>query len=107
VRNLRTIKSDGAKIARAEQQAAKERLDAKIRGLASLSDEELMAKAPARAPFAFPWHEMEMQRRLKDSIEGLTKETAKARWWALWGSAAIAALTVVLVVLTIVLAMKA
>ena len=26
-----------------------------------------------------------MQRRLKDSIEGLTKETAKARWWAFWG----------------------
>jgi len=40
---------------------------------------------------------MEMQRRLKDSIEGLTRETARARWWAFWGSAAaITALTVVL-----------
>jgi hypothetical protein len=47
---------------------------------------------------------MEMQRRLKDSIEGLTRETARARWWAFWGSAAITALTVVL---TVVLALKA
>ena len=48
-----------------------------------------------------------MQRRLKDSIEQLTKETARARWWAFWGSVAIAALTIVLVVLTIVLVLKA
>jgi hypothetical protein len=31
----------------------------------------------------------------------------KARWWAFWGPVAIAALTVVLVVLTVVLALKA
>ena len=40
-------------------------------------------------------------------IEGLTKETAKARWWAFLGSLAIGALTLVLVALTIVLALKA
>jgi hypothetical protein len=50
---------------------------------------------------------MEMQRRLKDAIVGLTTETTKARWWAFWGSLAIGALTLVLVALTIVLALKA
>jgi hypothetical protein len=30
-----------------------------------------------------------------------------ARWWAFWGSAVIGALTIVLVVLTIALALKA
>ena len=99
--------NDGARIAEAERLAAEQRLDKRIRDLAALSDEELMAKAPARTPFAFPWHEMEMQRRLKDSIEELTKETAKARWWAFGGSVVIGLLTLVLVALTIVLALKA
>jgi hypothetical protein len=48
-----------------------------------------------------------MQRRLKDSIDGLTRETARARCWAFWGSVSIAALTVVLIALTVVLALKA
>lgn len=78
-----------------------------IRGLRKLTDAELIAKDPALANLSHQQLEMEMQRRLKDSIEELTKETAKARWWAFWGSAAIAALTVVLVVLTVVLALKA
>ena len=85
VRNLKTIMSDGAQRVRKEQQAVEERLDARIRGLASLSDEQLIAQAPARTPVAFPWHEMEMQRRLKDSIEALTREASRARWWAFWG----------------------
>jgi hypothetical protein len=50
---------------------------------------------------------MEMQRRLKDSIEALAAETSKARWWVFWGVVAIGALTLVLVTLTIVLALKA
>jgi hypothetical protein len=50
---------------------------------------------------------MEMQRRLKDSIMELTRETARARWWAFWAALAIVALTLVLVALTIVLANKA
>jgi hypothetical protein len=79
----------------------------RVRGLRALTDDELIAQAPPQSSLSRPAHQMEMQRRLKDSIEGLTKETAKARWWAFWGSAAIAALTVVLVVLTIVLALKA
>jgi len=48
-----------------------------------------------------------MQRRLKDSIEALTREISRARWWAFWGSLAIGALTLVLIALTIVLALKA
>ena len=106
VRNLKTIMSDGARRISAEQRAAEERLDRQIRGLASLSDEQLMARAPARTPAAFPWHEMEMQRRLKDSIEALTKETTRARWWAFWGTGAIVALTLALVALTVVLAVR-
>jgi hypothetical protein len=77
-----------------------------VRGLRELTDDELIAQAapPRLSP---PRHEMEMQRRLKDSIEALTTETAKARWWAFWGSVVIGALTVVLVALTVVLALKA
>ena len=67
------------------------------RRLQELTDDELIARAPAKTSLSHPHHEMEMQRRLKDSIEGLTRETARARWWAFWGSAAaITALTVVL-----------
>jgi hypothetical protein len=80
---------------------------AAARGLRDLSDDELIAQAEARTSLSHPYHEMEMQRRLKDSIQALTNETAKARWWAFWGSVAIGALTLVLVALTIVLALKA
>jgi hypothetical protein len=80
---------------------------ASARRLQSLSDDELIAEVRPQSSLSRPVHEMEMQRRLKDSIEGLTKETARARWWAFWGSLAIGALTLVLVALTIVLAMKA
>jgi hypothetical protein len=86
---------------------ARERGVSAVRSLQELADDELIAQAPARTSLSHPHHEMEMQRRLKDSIDRLTRETARARWWAFWGSAAIAALTVVLVVLTIVLALKA
>ena len=55
------------------------------RGLQGLTDDELIAQAPTRSSLSHPHHEMEMQRRLKDSIEKLTKETARARWWAFWG----------------------
>jgi hypothetical protein len=50
---------------------------------------------------------MEMQRRLKVAIAELTRETAKARIWAAWSAGVIVVLTLVLVALTIVLAMKA
>lgn len=98
--------SDGAKKVEADRRAAQERLDKRIRGLAALSDEELIAQASARTPVSFPWHEMEMQRRLKDSIEAQTAESRRARWWGFWGSVAIGALTVVLIALTVVLAVR-
>jgi len=87
--------------------AARERGISAARGLRDLPDDELIAQAQARTSLSHPYHEMEMQRRLKDSIEALTTETARARWWAFWGSLAIGALTLVLVALTIVLALKA
>jgi hypothetical protein len=87
--------------------AARDRGIAGVRSLQELPDDELIARAPARTSLSLPRHEMEMQRRLKDSIEELTKETSRARWWAFWGSVAIGALTLVLVALTIILALKA
>ena len=87
--------------------AARQRGISAARGLRDLPDDELIAQAQARTSLSHPYHEMEMQRRLKDSIEALTTETARARWWAFWGSLAIGALTLVLVALTIVLALKA
>jgi hypothetical protein len=102
-----------AKVRAGEQRAARETAVAlqrgvsAVRGLRELTDDELIAQSPSRSSLSYPHHEMEMQRRLKDSIQALTNETAKARWWALWGSVAIGALTLVLVALTIVLALKA
>jgi hypothetical protein len=87
--------------------AARQRGVSAVRGLRELTDDELIAGAPAGTSLSHPHHEMEMQRRLKDSIEALTKESRTARWWAFWGSVAIGALTLVLVALTIVLALKA
>jgi hypothetical protein len=51
-------------------------------------------------------NEMELQRRLKIAIQALTEETTKARIWAAWGTAVIGVLTLALVALTIVLAVK-
>ena len=76
------------------------------RRLQDLTDDELIAEAPARTSLSQPHHEMEMQRRLKDSIERLALETAKALWWAFWGSTIIGVLTAVIVALTVVLALK-
>jgi hypothetical protein len=85
---------------------ARERGITAAQGLQNLSDEELISQSPARSSLSYAHHEMEMQRRLKDAIVGLTTETTKARWWALWGAVAISALTLVLIALTIVLALK-
>jgi hypothetical protein len=75
-----------------------------VHGLAGLSDEELIASDPSIPSHR---HEMEMQRRLKTSIQELTRETSRARWWAFWGAVVIAVLTMVIIALTVVLAMKA
>lgn len=88
------------------QKIRRERLDKRIRGLAKLSDEQLIAEVPANNTWSYPWHEMEMQRRLKDAIQAQTKEAARSRVWAAWGSAVIALLTLALVGLTVVLAVR-
>jgi hypothetical protein len=69
-----------------------------------MTDEELISAAEARTSLSHPYHEMEMQRRLKDSIDALALETRRARWWAFWGTVAIVLLTAVLIALTVVLA---
>ena len=73
------------------------------RGLATLSDEELIATAQGFPP---PKNLMEMGRRLKAATRELTKETVRARKWAAWGTLVLIVLTVVLVALTVVLATK-
>ena len=60
-------------------------MDRKVRGLAALTDEELIAQASANNTFAYPWHEMEMQLRLKDSIDALAVESRRSRWWGVLG----------------------
>jgi len=99
---------DGARRTEDKQRALGAQLAAQRRtvaqNLAALSDEELITTAQARTSLSRPYNEMEMQRRLKDAIQELTKETTRARIWAAWGTAALAALTVVLVALTVVLA---
>ena len=92
-----------------EQKAARAADIARRRGVANvnrlraLTDDELITDAPARTSLSHPDHEMEMERRLKDSIQALTAETTKARVWAAWGAAVIAVLTFVVIVLTVVL----
>lgn len=78
--------------------------------LQDLTDEELIAAAPATGGSSLskpPHHEMEMQRRLKVATEDLTRETERARHSASRWSLAIAFLTVVLIALTVILAMRA
>lgn len=100
------VRAGEQKVAR-DAEVGHERRVSRIRGLQELTDDELIATSPARSSLSYAHNEMEMQRRLKDSIDALTKETAKARWWAFGGSVAIGVLTLVLVALTIILAMKA
>jgi hypothetical protein len=89
-----------------EAAAARQRAVSGVRSLRDLTDDELIAQAPARTSLSQPHHEMEMQRRLKDSIEALTAETKLARRSATRWSLAIAALTAVILALTVVLALK-
>ncbi len=74
-----------------------------VRDLSNLSDVELIATDPS-IPGAK--HQMEMQRRLKVAIEALTAETVLGRKVATWLAVIIAALTAVLVALTVVLAVR-
>lgn len=85
---------------------AQQKAVAVARGLQSLTDEELIASAPALSSLSDSHHDMEMQRRLKDSIDALTWEARRARWWAFWGIVALGVLTAVLIALTVVTAVR-
>lgn len=83
--------------------AAHQKAVANVNHLRALTDDELIAGAQARTSLSHPYHEMEMQRRLKDAILAQTAETTKGRIWGAWGTAVIAVLTIVVIVLTVVL----
>lgn len=75
-----------------------------------LSDEELIARAPG---FPGPGYQMEMERRLKDAITDLTRETVAARKSSdrtarrlVWLTVVLVVLTAALVALTVVLAVR-
>jgi hypothetical protein len=86
-----------------------------IRGLARLSDDELIARAPANRSLSRPLPQMEMSRRLKDAVAALTAELvmfrkssdaaagklARLTWVIIVLTVAVAALTAALVVLTL------
>jgi hypothetical protein len=70
------VRAGEQRSARASTAARQQGVSA-VRGLRELTDDELIAQSPARSSLSVPHHEMEMQRRLKDSIQALTKETAR------------------------------
>jgi hypothetical protein len=74
-----------------------------VRRLSDVSDEELIA-TDTSIPSAR--NQMEMQRRLKVAIEGVTTEIVAARKSANSAAVAIIVLTAALVALTVVLALK-
>lgn len=89
--------------AAAATEAARHNDAAMINRLRSLTDDELIAATQVRTSFSHPYQEMEMQRRLKDAIVDQVAESRRGRIWGAWGTAVIAALTVVVIVLTVVL----
>jgi hypothetical protein len=101
---VRLGEEKSARAARASQQKAV----TTVHGLQGMTDEELIAAAPPRNSLSSRSdHEMEMQRRLKDSINALTEEARRTRWWGFWGTVALGVLTTALIALTIVLAVRA
>ena len=82
---------------------ARRRAAAHVNHLRALTDDELIASAPAKSSLSTPDHEMEMQRRLKDATLAQVAESRKGRIWGAWGTAVLALLTLVVIVLTIVL----
>ena len=100
------IQRGQANLDRQDAEFQQQRL-ARISSLQTLSDEELIAQAENLHGCNQPHHQMEMQRRLKNSVIGLTTQAERARWWAFWGTMVLVVLTVVLVALTVVLALRA
>jgi hypothetical protein len=102
VSGISASRANEQKAARAAD-AADQKTIANVYHLRALTDDELIAGAQARTSLSHPYHEMEMQRRLKDAILAQTAETTRGRIWGAWGTAVIAVLTIVVIVLTVVL----
>jgi hypothetical protein len=52
--------------------------------IGELTDDELIAAAEARTSMSHPYHEMEMQRRLKHAPLAQIAESRKGRIWGGW-----------------------
>ena len=76
---------------------------AMVNHLRGLTDDELIAAAEARTSLSHPYHEMEMQRRLKDAVLAQIAESRRGRIWGAWGTAVMALLAIVGIALTVVL----
>jgi hypothetical protein len=83
--------------------AARQNDTAMVNHLRHLSDDELIAAAEARTSMSHPYHEMEMQRRLKDATLAQIAESRKGRIWGAWSTAVMALLAIVGIALTVVL----
>jgi hypothetical protein len=103
---FRSMLQGRARKNREEGEARKAVRRAHLKGLAALSDDDLIAGTEIQASFVTPYHQMEMQRRLKDSIDALAAESRRARWWGLWGTVGIGILTAALIALTVVLIVR-
>jgi hypothetical protein len=67
--------------------AARQHDAAMVNHLRGLTDDELIAAAEARTSLSHPYHEIEMQRRLKDATLAQVAESRKGRIWGAWGTA--------------------
>jgi hypothetical protein len=95
-------RAEAQKVAAAAD-AARRNDAAMVNHLRGLTDDELIAAAEARTSMSHPYHEMEMQRRLKDTTLTQIAESRKGRIWGAWGTAVMALLAIVGIALTVVL----
>jgi len=93
----------GAQKVAAAADAARQNDAAMVNHLRGLTDDELIAAAEARTSMSHPYHEMEIQRRLKDATLAQIAESRKGRIWGAWGTAVMALLAIVGIALTVVL----
>jgi hypothetical protein len=93
----------GEQEAAAAADAARQNDAAMVNHLRGLTDDELIAAAEARTSMSHPYHEMEMQRRLKDATLAQIAESRRGRIWGAWGTAVMALLAIVGIALTVVL----
>jgi hypothetical protein len=93
----------GEQKAVAAADAARQNDAAMVNHLRGLTDDELIAAAEALTSMSHPYHEMEMQRRLKDTTLAQIAESRRGRIWGAWSTTVMALLAIVGIALTVVL----